>query len=203
MSPPQLSVNLGRPFRLFCFSTPLLPVTWTKINGNISDVWEIAEGNVQVFKSTVEHAGKYRCHAENRAGSSEAFAIVTVLGRYFVQANVSNTVAHGMQYDLNYEVYIILELKGIFASSMMSCVHFLLLLLLLLFWLNVEFTRQYMRSTRQRVSLLWKLFCFVLFMLCFCFVLFLFLSLSFVVCFLFFVVCFVLFIKLLTSSSET
>lgn len=81
VTPSQLSVSEGNSFSLFCVVTPSLLVTWSKVNGSIPDGSNNGEGTLNVSEAEVEHAGKYRCHAHNAAGSSEAFASVTVFGK--------------------------------------------------------------------------------------------------------------------------
>ena len=83
VTPSQISVNQGGPFRLFCRVTPSLPVRWSKANGSIHNGSEEDKGTLIVAEAGVEHTGKYRCHASNAAGSSEGFASVTVFGKNF------------------------------------------------------------------------------------------------------------------------
>ena len=88
VTPSQLSVNQGSSFRLFCLVRPLLPVKWSKVNGRIPSGSEQGKGTLIVNKVEVEYTGKYRCHASNAAGSSEAFTSVTVFGKDFQIDNI-------------------------------------------------------------------------------------------------------------------
>ena len=81
VTPPYLSVNQGNSFRLFCLVTPSLPATWSKVNGSFPGGSDKEKGTLVVYEASVNHTGKYRCHARNDAGSSEAVASVTVFGK--------------------------------------------------------------------------------------------------------------------------
>jgi len=84
ITPPTLSIKRGEPLRIYCETNPPLPVNWTKVNDSISSN-AITDGGVLILnEATVEDTGKYRCQASNDLGTSEAFAMVTVFGKYLL-----------------------------------------------------------------------------------------------------------------------
>ena len=86
VKPRQVTLKQGTPFRLACTSTSPASVKWSKVNDTIRSDIKIQGSTLEVMKATVEHSGKYRCFAENRAGSSESFAIVAVFSTYSITA---------------------------------------------------------------------------------------------------------------------
>nr|XP_033778769.1 basement membrane-specific heparan sulfate proteoglycan core protein isoform X4 [Geotrypetes seraphini] len=80
--PDELSVSVGEVVQLQCLAhgTPPLRFQWTKVNGSLSDGASVRDGVLHINPVAQEDDGRYRCIVNNKVGSGEAFAQVSVLG---------------------------------------------------------------------------------------------------------------------------
>ncbi|MEE6482447.1 hypothetical protein FKM82_013243 [Ascaphus truei] len=87
--PDEISVNVGEVIQLQCLAhgTPPLRFQWAKVNGTLPDRATVREGILHINLATVGDAGTYSCVVGNKVGSSETFALVSVLAPFAVRVS--------------------------------------------------------------------------------------------------------------------
>ncbi|XP_064423970.1 basement membrane-specific heparan sulfate proteoglycan core protein isoform X9 [Latimeria chalumnae] len=79
--PDDLSVGVGEVIRLQCLShgTPPLSYQWSKVNGSLSSRAVVRDGVLQINLASAADSGTYKCLANNKVGTSEAFTKVSIM----------------------------------------------------------------------------------------------------------------------------
>jgi len=82
ITPDTQSVRPGQQLILECTAQGTQPITyeWSKADGTLSPWAIIDDGSLEIESIRANDAGQYQCRATNRAGYTDAYADVTVLG---------------------------------------------------------------------------------------------------------------------------
>ena len=84
ISPGSQSVKPGQQLILACTAQGAQPITyeWSKADGTLSPWAIIDEGSLEIDSVQANDAGQYQCRATNRAGYTDAYADIIVLGNF-------------------------------------------------------------------------------------------------------------------------
>jgi len=85
ITPAVQTLRPGDHLLMQCVEVDNQPVLfeWSKVDGTLSSAVHIDNsGFLEVASVTVRDAGRYRCHATNQAGHSDAFAEIIMAGKY-------------------------------------------------------------------------------------------------------------------------
>ena len=90
ISPASVSLRPGHQLLLECTAQGLEPIRyeWSKADGILSPWATTDAGFLGISSLTASDAGQYLCRAINRAGYTDAYADVNVLGKFMLLHSV-------------------------------------------------------------------------------------------------------------------